>query len=65
MANFTAPADSFSSSASTEYLVTVMKEKTKDPIIFPTVKGLQAINIILYRKMNTLYVKNDKLGYSK
>lgn len=50
MANFTAPADSFFSSASTEHLVTVMKEKTKDPIIFPTVQGLQAINIILRRK---------------
>lgn len=42
-----------------------MKEKTKDPIIFPTAQGLQAINIILRRKMNTLYVKNAKLGYSK
>lgn len=65
MANFTALADSFFSSASTEHLVTAMKEKTKDPIIFPTVQGLQAINICLLRKMNILYVKNDKLGYSK
>lgn len=63
MANFTALADSFFSSASTEHLVTVMKGKTKDPTTFPTVQGLQAINIILLRKMTTLCVKNDKLGY--
>lgn len=39
-----------------------MKEKTKDPIIFTTVQGLEAFSIILLKKMDTLYVKRTNQG---
>lgn len=65
MANFTAPADSSFFLKQHRAFGHCNEGKDKDPIIFPAVQGPQAINIILLRKMTTLYIKNDKMAYSK